>query len=91
MRKEIAKLEKMDWETGYRNWQHQQYQNEYAVWFNNMSNALDRYVEALNTELTLKQAEAYKRRADTNARLANLKEGMADTLVAYHWYQQAGK
>lgn len=86
-----AKLEKMEWENKYRNWQHQQYQNEWAVWFNNMSSALDRYVEALNTELTLKQTEAYKRRADTDARLANLNNSMADTLVAYHWYQQTGK
>ena len=86
-----AKLEKMEWERGYRDWQHQQYQNEWIVWFNNMSSALDRYIEALNTELTLKQTEAYKRRTDTNARLANLKNSMADTLVDYHWYQQAGK
>lgn len=86
-----AKLEKMEWERGYRDWQHQQYQNEWAVWFNNMSSALDRYVEALNTELTLKQTETYKKMADTNARVNNLNNSMANTLVAYHWYQQSGR
>lgn len=86
-----AKLEKMEWERGYRDWQHQQYQNEWTVWFNNMSSALDRYVEALSTELTLKQTEAYKKRADMNAKMANLNNSMANTLVAYHQYQQAGK
>jgi len=86
-----AKLEKMEWERGYRDWQHQQYQNAQTIWFNNMSNALDRYVEALNTELTLKQTEAYKRRADTNAWMDNINNSMANTLVAYHWYQQSGR
>ena len=84
-----AELDKMEWERSYRNWQHQQYQNEWTVWFNNMSSALDRYVEALNTELTLKQNETYKKVADITAQSANRKKGMADTLVAYHWYQQS--
>ena len=86
-----ARIEKLNWESDYRNWQFNQWQNAETVWFNNLNAALDRYVQALNTELTMKQAEITKRRADTNARLANLKESMADTLVAYHWYQQAGK
>ena len=86
-----ARIEKMNWESQYRSWQHQQYQNAQTIWFNNMNAALDRYIQALNTELTMRQAEITKRRADTNARLANLKDSMADTLVAYHWYQQAGK
>lgn len=86
-----AKIYKMNWESSYRNWQFNQWQNAETVWFNNLNAALDRYVEALDTELTMKQAEITKRRADTNARLANLNNSMADTLVAYHWYQQAGK
>lgn len=86
-----ARIEKLNWESDYRNWQFNQWQNAETVWFNNLNAALDRYVQALNTELTMKQAEITKRRADTNARLANLKKSMADTLVAYHWYQQAGK
>lgn len=86
-----ARIEKLNWESDYRNWQFNQWQNAETVWFNNLNAALDRYIEALDTELTMKQAEITKRRADTNARLANLNNSMADTLVAYHWYQQAGK
>lgn len=86
-----ARIEKLNWESDYRNWQFNQWQNAETVWFNNLNAALSRYVQALDTELTMKQAEITKRRADTNARLANLKDSMADTLVAYHWYQQAGK
>lgn len=86
-----AKIYKMNWESSYRNWQFNQWQNAETVWFNNLNAALDRYIEALDTELTMKQAEITKRRADTDARLASLDNSMADTLVAYHWYQQAGK
>lgn len=86
-----ARIEKLNWQSDYRNWQFNQWKNANTVWFNNMSNALDRYIEALNTELTMKEAEITKRRADTNARLADLNNSMANTLVAYHWYQQAGK
>ena len=86
-----ARVEKLNWESDYRNWQFNQWQNAETVWFNNLNAALDRYVQALNTELTMKQAEITKRRADANARMASLKDSMADTLVAYHWYQQAGK
>ena len=86
-----ARIEKLNWESDYRNWQFNQWQNAETVWFNNLNAALDRYVQALDTELTMKQAEITKRRADTNARLASLKDNMADTLVAYYRYQQAGK
>lgn len=86
-----VKIEKMEWERGYRSWQNQQYQNAQTVWFNNMSNVLNRYIDTLNTELTLKQSNIAKRRADTNALLANLSNSMADVLISYHWSQQAGK
>lgn len=52
-----GKLAVSDWESRYRTWQHQQYQNEYNVWFNNMSNALTRYTEALKTEQVLAQTQ----------------------------------
>jgi hypothetical protein len=86
-----ARIEKLNWESDYRNWQFNQWQNAETVWFNNLNAALDRYIQALNTELTMKQAEITKRRADTDAILASLNNSMADTLVAYHWYQQSGK
>lgn len=86
-----AKIEKMGWESEYRSWQSRQWQNAQMVWFNNMSAALSRYVEALNTELAMKQAQVTMRTADTKARIDNLNDSMANTLVAYHWYQQSGK
>lgn len=84
-----GRLAVSDWENRYRTWQHQQYQNANTIWFNNMSNALDRYIEALNTELVEKQAEIEGRRAQTNALIYLSKSSMADTLVKYHQYQSA--
>jgi hypothetical protein len=84
-----GQIELSNWEDSYRTWQHQQYQNANTIWFNNMSNALDRYVEALNTELVEKQAEIEGRRAQTNALIYLSKSSMADTLVKYHQYQSA--
>lgn len=86
-----ARIEKMNWESDYRSWQHQQYENAWNVWFNNMSAALDRYVEALNTELALRQAEITKRRSDTEAMSAYRKDQLADSLVNLHWAQQNGR
>ena len=84
-----GQIELSNWEDSYRTWQHQQYQNANTIWFNNMSNALDRYIEALNTELVEKQAEIEGRRAQTNALIYLSKNSMADTLVKYHQYQSA--
>lgn len=86
-----GQIELREWESSYRNWQYQQYQNANTIWFNNMSSALDRYIDALNTEMTLRQADITKSRSDTNALLNNLTNQMANTLVAYHNYQQVGK
>lgn len=84
-----GQIELSNWEDSYRTWQQQQYQNANTIWFNNMSNALDRYIEALNTELVEKQAEIEGRRAQTNALVYLSKNSMADTLVKYHQYKNA--
>lgn len=60
-----ARIEKMNWESDYRNWQHQQYAQAQATWFNNMNAALDRYIEALNTESVLRQTERSTNSANT--------------------------
>ena len=90
-----GKLEVAEWERKYRTWQHQQYQNEYAVWFNNLNAALDRYVQALNTEITMREAERQKRRADIEAQNAYDKqksqEKLANTLVNSHFKVQQAK
>ena len=84
-----GQIELSNWEDSYRTWQHQQYQNANTIWYNNMSNALDRYIEALNTELVIKRAEIEGRRAETNAISYLAKDSMADALVKYHEYQNA--
>lgn len=90
-----GKLEVAEWERRYRTWQNQQYQNEYAVWFNNLNAALDRYVQALNTEITMREAERQKRRADIEAQNAYDKqksqEKLANTLVNSHFKVQQAK
>lgn len=82
-----GKLEVAEWERKYRTWQRQQYQNEYTVWFRNLSSALERYTEAIKTELVQKQAELTNISADTDVLMNNV----ANTLATYHWYQQSNK
>lgn len=90
-----AKIEKMNWESDYRSWQHQQYENAWNVWFSNMSSALDRYIQALNTESVIGQTERQKAQADRNAKSAYEKqqrqERLADSLVSYHFKSQQAK
>lgn len=62
-----GKVELSNWQSDYRTWQNQQYQNANTVWFKNMSSALDRYIDALNTELVTKRSEIDGNRALTNA------------------------
>lgn len=62
-----GKIEKQNWESDYRSWQYQQYNNAWNVWFGNMSAALDRYVQALNTETVMRQAQLQRDLADRNA------------------------
>ena len=90
-----SKLDVAEWERRYRTWQNQQYQNEYAVWFNNLNAALDRYVQALNTEMVMREAERQKRTADTEAQNAydrqKSQEKLANTLAESHFKVQQAK
>lgn len=58
-----GKIEKSNWESQYRSWQHQKYQNARTIWLNNMNAALTRYIQALNTEMVAKQSQAAMERA----------------------------
>lgn len=86
-----AKIDLINWESDYRNWQHQQYENAQTVWFQNMSNALTRWIDAKNTELAASQAEYIKRQSDRQAKLDYAKDRLASSLVNLHWAQQALK
>lgn len=61
-----GKIEKSNWESQYRSWQHQQYQNAQQVWLNNMNAALTRYIQALNTEMVVRQSQLAMERAAKN-------------------------
>ena len=86
-----ARIELRDWQSQYRSWQNQQYQNANTIWYQNMSNALNRYVEALNTEMVIRQAEAQKAMSDSNARLAYSKSKLADSMANYYYTSQEAK
>lgn len=75
-----AKIELMEWERGYRDWQHNQYQMDNTVWLNKFNNALGRYSASVAAEMADRQAEIDMR----NERLAN-------SLVKLHHTQQQAK
>ena len=54
----------------YRMWQTRQWSQANTVWYNQLNNALSRYVQALNTEHTLYRLEREKKMADSDAEIA---------------------
>mgnify|MGYP006376079067 CR=1 FL=1 len=46
-----GKVELAEWQHQYREWQQRQWEREYTIWSNNLRSALDRYQEALSTEM----------------------------------------
>lgn len=89
-----SKLEKSTWQSEYRSWQYRQYGNAQSVWLGKMTTALNRYMQALNTEMTLKETEADKSIAYSNAQIAQrnqeYKSNLAESLVNnYQNRQQA--
>lgn len=71
----------------FRNWQAQQYENANRVWMEKLDTALNRYREALNTEMTIKKLDISTRINETNALMADTQNSMANTLVAYNTYR----
>ena len=61
-----GKIEKSNWESQYRTWQYQQYQNANTIWYNNLNAALNRYIEALNTETAIRQQQHRMEQAAKN-------------------------
>lgn len=54
----------------YRMWQTRQWSQANTIWYNQLNNALSRYVQALNTEHTLYRLEREKKMADSDAEIA---------------------
>ena len=79
----------------YRDWQYNQAQHAWNVWFNNMSNALTRWTEALNTEIAMREAEIIKSRSDREALRAyeeqQRKEKLAQGLVNSYYNKKKAK
>lgn len=71
----------------FRNWQAQQYENASRVWMEKLNTALDRYREALNTEMTIRKLDVANRRNETKALMADTQNSMANALVAYNAYR----
>lgn len=71
----------------FRNWQAQQYENANRVWMEKLDTALNRYREALNTEMTIRKLDVATRRNETNALMADTQNSMANTLIAYNTYR----
>lgn len=65
---ENGKIELMNIQSDYRNWQNQQYNNAWNVWYNNMSNALTRYTDALNTDIVEAQANMIRNSSNNGLR-----------------------
>lgn len=67
-----GETELRNWQSQYRTWQFQKWSTANTVWYQNMNNALNRYIEALNTEMVQRQAQsaidiAYARAATQSA------------------------
>ena len=86
----IARTELSDWESAYRSWQHQQYANANQVWYANLATALNRYVEALNTEFVQRQAERDKQYSDDMARINYNRQKQSERwgdIIANNYYR----
>lgn len=66
-----------NWQQDYRMWQINQWSNERAIWLKNMTTALDRYMEALNTEMVQRQAKSDMGIALAEAKTKSLNEQSA--------------
>lgn len=66
-----------NWQQDYRMWQINQWSNERTIWLKNMTTALDRYMEALNTEMVQRKAKSDMEIALAEAKTKSLNEQSA--------------
>ena len=62
-----ARIELNDIKDQYRTWQNDKWSYENQIWYKNLSTALDRYAQALSTEMTIRSANLQKQIADSEA------------------------
>lgn len=73
-----GKVELEKWQTDYRNWQYEQHQLANQEWLNNLNFALDRYIDALNTDMVALETNYQKNR---QLKEAQYKSNLASTIV----------
>ena len=81
-----GKIELQAWESGYRDWQHMQHSMANYEWINNLNFALDRYMDALNTDMVALQTNYQKQR---QLREAGYKSSLAGALVQNYLAEQS--
>ena len=87
-----AEAELRSWQSDYRSWQYKQYSNANKIWYANMSSALDRYLEALNTERTIKEMEYQKSKMYSNVVVQQARNKTGESIAnAYYRQQEAEK
>lgn len=81
-----GKTELRSWQSQYRNWQFRQWSNANTIWLKNYESALERYSEAIDTEIAAREASWQMNWADLQAKHAydrqQTKEQIAQSLVS---------
>lgn len=60
-----GKIELLNWQEQYRNWQHNQSDMEFTIWVNNLKSAVSRFREALKTENAMLQYQSQMNKANS--------------------------
>ena len=83
-----AEAELRSWQSDYRSWQYKQYSNANKIWYANMSSALDRYLEALNTERTIKEMDYQKSKMYSEVVIQQAKNRTGERIANSYYRQQ---
>jgi uncharacterized coiled-coil DUF342 family protein len=81
-----GEVELASWQRQYRGWQQQQYQNANTVWLNQLSDALRRYTEAMDTEITNARVNAEMGMQDLRVKSRATKQALAKAILSYSGY-----
>lgn len=90
-----GRSELRQWESQYRDWQSKQWENANAIWYKNYESALDRYIDARETDRTIRETEMDKYWADRDAQrnyeAQQRKEKLAKGLVDSYYKSKKAK
>lgn len=84
-----GKIELQQWQSGYRDWQYGQHQLANYEWLNNLSTALDRYLDSMQTEMVARETNYQKARQQRETQYkANLSGALVQNYLAGQSYQR---